>query len=69
MQPNIQSDINGQNVSRYSLNLTISTDIYGLLAREKSLNWKHQVLKNTLSEHYFTLQVSYILIFLNLICE
>ena len=68
MQPNIQSDINGQ-VSRYSLNLTISTDIYGLLAREKSLNWKHQVLKNTLSEHYFTLQVSYILIFLNLICE
>ena len=41
-------------------NLTISADLPVLLVPEESLNLKNrgQVLKNTLSEHYNTLQLS-----------
>ena len=50
-------------------NLPISTDLHGLLAPEESLHLKNhwQCCQNTLSEHYKTLQLCYVLKYLDIL--
>ena len=61
------------NINRHNV-LTISADLHGLLAPEESLHLKNHwpYCQNTLSEHYKTLQLCYVLKYLDILkklCE